>query len=89
MNTGSSQLPISSSLDAEKMADDEISPKTIWAAVLPLVAGLILLVLDKLLLDNEVPDEVWLALLGSGPLAGAGAYKAKPGRVSTQGRKWA
>lgn len=57
-----------------------LSPKTALAGLLPIVAGVILLVLDKLGVA-EIDDELWIGLLIGGPAAGVGAYAGKPGNV--------
>lgn len=68
-------------VEAPAMASGEISPKAILATLLPFVAGVVLVVLDKVVLGDDVPDEAWLALFGAGPLAGLGGFIGRPGLV--------
>jgi hypothetical protein len=52
-----------------------IAPKTITATALPLVAGVVLLLLDKLA-GAAIDDTLWWTLLASSPALGLGTYGA-------------
>jgi hypothetical protein len=52
-----------------------IAPKTIAATALPLVAGVALLLLDKLA-GAAIDDTLWWTLLASSPALGLGTYSA-------------
>jgi hypothetical protein len=52
-----------------------IAPKTIAATALPLVAGVVLLLLDKLA-GAAIDDTLWWTLLASSPALGLGTYSA-------------
>jgi hypothetical protein len=56
------------------------SPKAIAATVAPLIAGVVLMLLD-LAAVIEVNDELWIGLLGIAPVAGGAAVAASPGTV--------
>ena len=58
-----------------------ISPKTLAAGALPLVAGLVILVLDLTGLV-EVDDALWIGLLGISPVAAGAAATAETGTVT-------
>lgn len=60
---------------------DGVSPKATAATLAPIVVGLLLAAADKLFAGDDIPDELWLGLIGAGPLAGLSAFGAKPGRV--------
>jgi hypothetical protein len=53
-----------------------IAPKTITAAALPLVAGVVLLLVDKLVPGAAIDDTLWWTLLASSPALGLGTYGA-------------
>lgn len=57
-----------------------ISPKAIAAAAGPLIAGVVLMVLDLASLV-DVDDTLWLGLLGVAPVAGGAAAAAGVGTV--------
>lgn len=57
------------------------SPKALIAAALPLVVGLVLLILDKVVLGDDLDDSVWTTLIATSPVVGLGAAAAKPGTV--------
>jgi Na+/H+ antiporter NhaD/arsenite permease-like protein len=53
-----------------------IAPKTIVATALPLVAGIVLALIDKLAAGDSIDDTIWWTLIGSSPLLGGGTYAA-------------
>jgi hypothetical protein len=46
-------------------------------ALLPLAAGAALCLIDKLFVGDDIPDAVWLTLLGSSPVIWAVPNKPK------------
>lgn len=40
-------------------------------AFLPLAGGILIAVVDKLVLNDDIPDALWLALLGTAPVVAA------------------
>lgn len=66
---------------ATEPVTDGVSPKAVYAALAPVLAGIVLMVLD-LTGVIDVDDSLWIALLGAGPLAGGAAVAAKPGAVT-------
>ena len=53
-----------------------VSPKPAWISIAALALGIVLAVLDKLVLGDDVPDAVWLTLIGVSPGALAVGYGA-------------
>jgi hypothetical protein len=51
-------------------------PKSVVATAGPLVAGVVLLLLDKLVAGADIDDTLWWTLLASSPALGAATYKA-------------
>jgi hypothetical protein len=66
---------------------DGLSPKAIVAAALPLVAGILLALIDKLVADDSIDDSIWWGLIAASPLAGGGAFAASPGKVTRKLKK--
>jgi hypothetical protein len=66
---------------ATEPVTDGLSPKAVLAALAPVVAGIVLMILDLSGVVG-VEDGIWLALIGAGPLAGGAAVAAKPGNVT-------
>lgn len=62
-----------------------ISPKASWATIVPIALGTVLLVVG-LIIGNTELVAVGLGLVTGGPIAGAAAYKASPGRVVVKPR---
>ena len=47
-------------------------------SLVPLVAGVALFIIDKAFAGDAVPDEVWLALMGTAPVVWAVPNKTDP-----------
>jgi hypothetical protein len=61
-----------------------LAPKVGWVTIALLVVALVTAVLDKVVLGDDVPDEIWLTLLSAAPgalavgaMAPAALQKAK------------
>jgi hypothetical protein len=65
-----------------KLRTAGIAAKTVVATVLPLAAGLVLLLLDKLA-GAAIDDTVWLTLFGSSPGLALGTYQAPAAQTVT------
>jgi hypothetical protein len=59
-----------------KLKTAGIAAKTIVAGSLPLVAGVVLLIIDKLVPGAAIDDTLWLTLLGISPPLALGTYQA-------------
>jgi hypothetical protein len=57
---------------------DGLAPKVAWITLAAIALAVLIAVVDKLLLDDDIPDAVWLTLLGFSPIALAAGGAAPP-----------
>lgn len=60
-----------------------VAPKAIAAGAIPLVAGIVLLLVDKLVAGADIDDTLWWTLIASSPLIGGGTAAAPAAPVRT------
>jgi hypothetical protein len=65
-----------------KLKTAGIAPKTLAATAIPLLAGVVLLLLDKLA-GAAIDDTLWLTLFGSSPALALGTYQAPAAQTVT------
>jgi hypothetical protein len=70
-----------------KIRTAKLAPKTIAAAALPLVGGIVLALIDKVAAGDSIDDTAWLTLIASSPLIGGGAYAAPAAQVVPDTRR--
>jgi hypothetical protein len=54
------------------------APKVAWITLVAVALAVVVAVVDKVLLGDDIPDAVWLTLLGFSPVALGVGYQAPP-----------